>query len=99
MSPPQSYTSPIYTLLFFGNNFHLEHHIYPHVPCYRLPSVHKLLNQSGFLKDAGCLIDDSILGIGQYVFSKYEYPSGLEDAKNNFINSNMSYETYSGIKT
>lgn len=81
----RSYTSPIYTLLFFGNNFHLEHHFYPHVPCYRLPSVHKWLNESGFLKDAGCLIDNTILGPWQYVFSQYQYPSGLEKQRPSLV--------------
>src|SRR5262249_25005142 len=39
----RSYTHPLYTLVFFGNNYHLEHHIYPGVPCYNLPQVHRML--------------------------------------------------------
>jgi len=35
------------TAVYFGANYHLEHHAYPGVPCYRLPTVHKLLTASG----------------------------------------------------
>ncbi len=77
----RSYTSPVYTLLMFGNNFHLEHHFYPNVPCYRLPSVHKWLKESGFFKNKECFIDDSILGPWQYTLSQYQYPRILEPTK------------------
>ncbi|NEO89533.1 MAG: fatty acid desaturase [Moorea sp. SIO3G5] len=85
----RSYTSPLYTILFFGTNFHLEHHFYPQVPCYRLPRVHKWLQNAGFFANEECLIDSSILGPWQYVLSKHQYPSGLEQAK-----VNLSCETY-----
>jgi len=42
-----SRTSPIMTLIYFGSNYHLEHHLYPKVPCYRLHKVHKFLIESG----------------------------------------------------
>jgi len=42
-----SRTSPLMTAVYFGANYHLEHHAYPGVPCYRLPTVHKLLTASG----------------------------------------------------
>lgn len=29
-------------------NYHLEHHLFPFVPCYRLPTAHKLLKIKGF---------------------------------------------------
>ena len=41
-------TSPFMTLMYFGSNYHLEHHLYPKVPCYRLHKVHKLLIEEGF---------------------------------------------------
>jgi beta-carotene hydroxylase len=47
-----SRTSPLMTVLFFGANYHLEHHAYPGIPCYRLPKVHRLLKQSGFYATA-----------------------------------------------
>lgn len=42
-----SRTSPLMTILFAGTNFHLEHHLYPGVPCYRLHKIHKLLKENG----------------------------------------------------
>ena len=30
-------------------NYHCEHHMFMHVPCYHLPQVHKLLGQKGVL--------------------------------------------------
>ena len=33
-------------------NYHLEHHLYPAVPHYRLPQLHRLLQQKGALQDA-----------------------------------------------
>lgn len=29
-------------------NYHIEHHMLPYVPCYRLPEVHRLMLQRGF---------------------------------------------------
>ena len=42
-----SRTSPLMTLIYFGSNYHLEHHLYPNVPCYRLHKVHRILLDSG----------------------------------------------------
>lgn len=36
-------SSPLATLLMGGTNFHLEHHLYPRVPCWRLRHVHRWL--------------------------------------------------------
>jgi fatty acid desaturase len=47
----RSRISPLFTLLYAGNNYHLEHHTYPGVPCYRLPSVQQLLIAQGFHKE------------------------------------------------
>ena len=38
-------TSPFFSILYFFNNYHLEHHLYPWVPCYRLPAVHRYLER------------------------------------------------------
>lgn len=42
-----SRTSPLMTILFFGANYHNEHHAYPGIPCYRLPQVHRILREKG----------------------------------------------------
>ncbi len=41
-------TSPFMWLMYFGSNYHLEHHLYPKVPCYRLHKVHKFLIEQGY---------------------------------------------------
>lgn len=33
-------------------NFHIEHHLLPTVPCYRLPKLHAVLTERGWLQDA-----------------------------------------------
>ncbi len=40
--------SVIHSILMLGTNFHLEHHLYPSIPCWRLSRVHKLLKAKGF---------------------------------------------------
>jgi fatty acid desaturase len=42
-----SRTSPLMTAAYFGANYHLEHHAYPGIPCYRLPRVHRILKENG----------------------------------------------------
>jgi fatty acid desaturase len=42
----RSHSSPWTTSLMGGSNFHLEHHLYPRVPCWRLPSVHAWLKKT-----------------------------------------------------
>ncbi len=59
----RSRTAPLLTLLYMGNNYHLEHHLYPGVPCYRLPAVHRLLVNEGFYKQVDAFIEPSIVGV------------------------------------
>ncbi len=54
-----SRTSPLMTAVYFGTNYHLEHHLYPGIPCYRLHKVHKLLKESGFYKQVKANIEPS----------------------------------------
>jgi beta-carotene hydroxylase len=56
----RSRIAPLFTLLYAGNNYHLEHHIYPGVPCYRLPSVHRMLVAQGFYKQVDAFIEPGI---------------------------------------
>jgi beta-carotene hydroxylase len=42
-----SRTSPLMTFIYFGSNYHLEHHLYPKVPTYRLYKVHRILIDAG----------------------------------------------------
>ncbi|WP_052672557.1 fatty acid desaturase family protein [Aliterella atlantica] len=52
-------TSLLATALWFGANYHLEHHLYPGVPCYRLPKLHKLLQEKGIYEHVKLLTESS----------------------------------------
>jgi len=53
----RTYSSPLFTALYFGNNYHLEHHLYPVVPCYHLPAVHRHLRELGIFDRMDSPID------------------------------------------
>lgn len=38
----------VWDWLYAGSNYHLEHHLYPSVPCYNLPKLHRFLVANGF---------------------------------------------------
>jgi fatty acid desaturase len=73
-SNARSWASPVYTALFWGNNLHLEHHLYPGVPCYQLPAVHRLLEEGGFLDREGVHVERSILGPWRHATMASQYP-------------------------
>lgn len=82
----RSYTSPLYTALFFGSNFHLEHHLYPAVPCYKLPALHKYLASQGVLQVTGAHIEPSFLGALRYTTARFQYPFfDLPSASDDFL--------------
>jgi fatty acid desaturase len=70
----RSYTHWVYTLLFAGNNFHIEHHLYPGVPCYNLAAAHRYLRDQGALAQAGADVQDTFWGIYRFTTSRYLYP-------------------------
>jgi fatty acid desaturase len=45
--------SPLERLFLCPNhvNYHIEHHLMPSVPCWRLPRLHRLLRERGFYRD------------------------------------------------
>lgn len=43
-------TSPFIGFLWANINYHVEHHMYPQVPFYRLPRVHRLLRKHDYLR-------------------------------------------------
>ena len=73
-----SRTSPLMTILYFGANYHLEHHLYPGVPCYRLYKVHQLLKESGVFEKVKSPIQTSFFGAYRNLCS--EYNSGKKDS-------------------
>lgn len=81
-------TSPIFTLLYFGNNYHLEHHLYPGVPCYRLPTVHRLLKEQGFYDRAGsgAFIESTVLNpYVQAISATYPQPGSQDSASDPMV--------------
>jgi fatty acid desaturase len=73
----RSYVSPVYTALFFGNNYHLEHHLYPTVPCYNLPAVHRYLADRGDYARWGSPVDRTVAGPLVHTTSASRYPGSL----------------------
>lgn len=49
----RSYTSPVFTALLLGTNYHREHHLYAAVPSYKLPRLHRFLNRHGYPQSPG----------------------------------------------
>jgi fatty acid desaturase len=37
------YTNPVFRFLYINMNYHIEHHMFPMVPFYRLPQIHRLI--------------------------------------------------------
>jgi fatty acid desaturase len=70
----RSYTAPVFTWLFFGNNFHLEHHLYPSVPCYRLAALHRRLVAQGHYARAGALVETTVWGALVHASGRSLYP-------------------------
>lgn len=66
-----SRTSLLMTILYFGTNYHLEHHLYPGVPCYRLYKVHKLLKERGIYEQVNANIEPSFFASYRNVAAEY----------------------------
>jgi beta-carotene hydroxylase len=75
LSGSRSYTHPFFTFVFGGANFHLVHHLYPSVPCYRLPRLHAHLASSGAFADAALSEDPSFTGYFSYLRAPYPVPT------------------------
>jgi len=73
----RSYTSPLFTALCVGNNYHLEHHLYPNVPCYHLPRVHRYLRDQGVYAPGESLVEPRLSGVLPYLTSRAAYPGGI----------------------
>lgn len=71
----RTYSSPLYTILLFGNNFHLEHHLYPRVPAYNLYKVHRFLSDSGYFAKWQSYVVPGVLAPLKYATGAYQYPT------------------------
>jgi len=71
--------NPIFTLFYFGNNYHLEHHLYPTIPCYNLPLVHRFLIDEGYFENKNTNILKGFFEPYEYTTSKYSYPNNFNE--------------------
>ncbi|MEO8489372.1 fatty acid desaturase [Pseudomonas sp.] len=71
--PARSRTSRLSTWLHAGSNFHLEHHFYPAVPCWRLPRVHRQLLDSGWYADKHYLLERRFVASFKYASGRHPY--------------------------
>lgn len=76
LSDTRSRIAPFFTFFYFGNNYHLEHHLYPMAPCYRLPAIHKHLRAIGFFHKGEVHIEKGVLKAYSFATGKYSYPDG-----------------------
>lgn len=60
-------------IFLLGNNYHLEHHLYPTVPFYRLKSVYLFLKSEGYY-DSPRFTSNGLFDTYRYVQKKYPYP-------------------------
>lgn len=70
----RSRTSALSTFFYYWNNYHLEHHLYPSVPCYKLGRVHRILRESGYYDGWDAPVESSLLGGLRHMFDRY--PAG-----------------------
>ena len=70
-------------LLYFNMNYHIEHHIYPQVPFYNLPELHKLIKDQLPKPNEGFFE-----GLAEMI------PAIVKQSKdaNYFLNKNLQYE-------
>jgi fatty acid desaturase len=67
--------SPFFSVLYFFNNYHLEHHLYPYVPCYRLPQVHRYLSELGYYAAASSFVERGVRHNYAYATGRFQYPT------------------------
>jgi len=68
-------SSWFWTVLEAGNNYHQEHHLYPRVPCYKLPALHRYLKEQG-ISEITENVDPSVLGAFRHSFRSSPLPRG-----------------------
>ncbi|MHB8545120.1 MAG: fatty acid desaturase family protein, partial [Leptospirales bacterium] len=67
--------SSLLSTVYFFNNYHLEHHLYPKVPCYNLPKVHQYLKAKGYFEMANSFVEKGSLANFKYVTASFQYAS------------------------
>jgi fatty acid desaturase len=73
-------TAPFFSALYFFNNYHLEHHLYPAVPCYRLATVHRWLEEGGYLAAHRVHVESGVFAAYAHASASSSYPVGTPSA-------------------
>jgi len=71
--PARSRSSVICSLLYMGSNFHLEHHLYPGIACWRLPGVHRQLQAAGWYSDKSHWVETGFFHSFRFAQRRYAY--------------------------
>lgn len=61
-------------VLILGNNYHIEHHLYPTVPFYNLKRVHRHLVLHGYYME-NRFVSTGVWDTYRFAISKYPYPN------------------------
>ena len=70
-------SSPLATFLMSGTNFHLEHHLYPRVPCWRLKRLHAWLKQTAWAQQNPLLVEPRFWQAMMLVRGNFPYGPAL----------------------
>jgi fatty acid desaturase len=69
--------SPFFSAAYFFNNYHLEHHLYPFIPCYRLAQVHRYLLKRGYYAAANSPVQHGIIRNYAFATGRFQYPTAM----------------------
>ncbi|GAB4181333.1 MAG: fatty acid desaturase [Wenzhouxiangellaceae bacterium] len=62
------------SLLLYFNNYHLEHHLYPAVPCWKLPALNRYLTINHIYDGKEAIVSESALDYFRCSTAAYQYP-------------------------
>ncbi|RDS82295.1 hypothetical protein DWU98_09730 [Dyella monticola] len=71
-------SSAFWTLLQAGSNYHNEHHLYPRVPCWRLPQVHRILLREDFYKGGDMCLEPRFWAAFMQASSTYQLAATVD---------------------
>ena len=71
-------SSVFWTLLQAGSNYHNEHHLYPRVPCWRLPQVHRILLREDFYKGGDMCLEPRFWAVFMQASSAFQLAADVD---------------------
>jgi fatty acid desaturase len=72
-SSARSRTHLLTVAAYFGNSLHFEHHLYPSVPCYRLPRVRRWLLEQGYVSPDHPSYDRTGIASWRWALASHSY--------------------------